>query len=153
MSLNFYTSANQDGFDNYKSSTRVIAAIPNEVNCNDPTGGWDVVSGGCKNIACPTCGGVGKIITWVNYTLNARLIWDPLKFIYMMPSSGTVVGDCLIFVGVDWVNIMDKVMDEPRAFIRADDKIVRPNKKQLSSVGGLVEEYEYTCNIFTPSTD
>jgi len=147
--LTHWTAEQSKGFDEYRTTEAVYARIPTETNC--PTCGWDVLSQSAINMGCATCHGIGKITTWVAYAVNCRLMWtSTLKFAYPFPASGVELGDCVITVPQEFVAVMDLVMNNERAYVVANDKTVRPTSLHVQNVQGIVTEYEYVCNIFSP---
>jgi len=148
--LSFWSQKVQNEYDEYRQPTRVFARIPSETNCT--TCGWDPVNQSAYDMECPTCKGIGKIVSWTTYAVYARLIWNPLRFAYPFPSSGVELGDCIIVVSREWESIMDAVMNEERAYLQADDHIVRPKFKHEQRIGNLVTEIEYECNLFHPES-
>lgn len=153
MGLDFWNAGSQGSFDLQRQAGRIEARLPLESDCQNSTCGWDPVNQAGKRMDCPTCGGRGKIISWVTYVVHGRLMWtNVLNFAYPVPTAGTALGDCIVTVSQDWTGVMDAVMENARAYLNADDRIVRPQTRQETVVAGLVKEWEYVCHLFTPGT-
>jgi hypothetical protein len=150
-SLSFWTQQQAQGFDEYRHTHVVYARIPTKTDCVASGCGWDELSQSAVNPACLVCGGVGKTLTWVNYNINCRLMWtNQIKFAYPYPTTGTEMGDCVIVVPYEFVGVMDAVMSNELAYIVANDKNVKPKSKQEQYIPGIIREYEYVANLYSP---
>jgi len=149
--LSFWTADQAREFNEYRYTDVVYARIRIETNC--PTCGWDAVSQSATRLDCPTCHGEGKLVTWVKYSLNARLMWSGLiNFAYPFPSSGVEMDDCVITVPYEFVPVMDAVMNNERSYLQAGNKIVRPVSQHEHHIPGIVREYFYVCKLFSPES-
>lgn len=149
-SLSFWNDQGKQ-FDDYRNTETVYARIPTETSCT--TCAWDPVAQAGTRLDCPTCNGLGKVITWTRYALNCRLMWtNTVKYAYPFPTTGTELGDCIIAVPQEFVDIVDLVMSKERAYIQANDKKVRPTSKQEQRIPGIVTEFEYVCHLFSPES-
>ena len=152
--LDFWNQTSQQDIEGQYSSERVVALVPTETNCTYATCGWDAVTGSGKLLGCPTCGGLGKTFAWVTYKVPCRLVWaGMMQFSYYQPSPGVEMGDCLVTTNKDYAYILEKVLNNPRAYLVADQKNIRPKTMHESTIGSMTKEYEFVCNTFTPSTD
>jgi hypothetical protein len=150
-SLTFWTAENANSFAEFRGDTSVYVKVPTETECT--ACGWDPQSQSAVNMQCTVCNGTGKITSWTTYQIMCRLMWTAMmKFAYQFPSSGVEMGDCIITVGQEWKALLDLVLESERSYIIADKKTVRPITQQNQTVPGILKEYEYVCNLFSPNS-
>lgn len=151
MSALSYWNMDRGAFQSQMQTSRVFARIPTETNCPASDCGWDEHNQSAKKVDCLICGGEGKLTTWVNYNVLARVLWTGmLRYVYQQPTTGVELGDCILTVSREWLPLIEQVFNNERAYIGVDDKNVRPKTLQSNTLPGIIEEYEFVCYVFTP---